>query len=195
MHCLEKVRSFVKRCGTPAKFVARSILGAVVAGCREVLELIDKLIDRAHETAQGHFEELASPEDLQHIETIFDLLLGDMQDVVEQLRRLEKVPDLAKKTLYRELRDNERCFAAARAIEEQVAQLSGVRAQLAKLSVGQEGLRDLQRRHLGTMLDFIASRLEDHAHGIVARRRTRETVQTRNGYAYRSGFPSLPHSH
>ncbi len=32
MSCLEKVRTFVKRCGAPAKFVAKSIVGVAVSG-------------------------------------------------------------------------------------------------------------------------------------------------------------------
>jgi hypothetical protein len=48
MSCLEKVRTFVNRCGAPAKFVAKSIVGVAVPGSAPVMELIDKLIDCAH---------------------------------------------------------------------------------------------------------------------------------------------------
>ncbi len=155
MSCQEKVRTFVKRCGAPAKFVAKSLVGVAVPGSAPVMELLDKLIDCAHETVRDNLEEFASREDLQRIENMFDLMLGDMQDVVEHLRRLEDVPDLARKTLYAALRSEEHCLAAAKGIAEQVSQLSAVRADLAKLSAGQDDLRDLQRRNLGTLLDYI----------------------------------------
>ena len=155
MSTLEKVRTFVKRCGTPAKFVAKSIIGATVPGSREVMELIDKLIDCAHETAKDNLEDHASKEDLQRIEKMFDLMLGDMQDVVEHLRRLEDVPDLARKTLYSALRNEEHCFAAAKALNQQAELLSAVRADQARQSAGMEDLRDLLVRRDGTILDFI----------------------------------------
>ncbi len=155
MTCLEKVRTFVKRCGAPAKFVAKSIVGIAVPGSAPVMELIDKLIDCAHDTVKDNLEELASREDLARVEKMFDRMLGDMQDIVEHLRRLEDVPDLARKTLYAALRNDEHCLAAAKGIAEQAVQLSAVSSDLAKLSAGQDDLRDLQRRSLSTLLDYV----------------------------------------
>jgi formylglycine-generating enzyme required for sulfatase activity len=160
MSCLEKVRTFVKRCGSPAKFVAKSIIGVAVPGSAPVMELIDKLIDCAHDTAKDNLDDFASREDLVRVEKMFDRMLDDMQDVVEHLRRLEDVPDLARKTLYAALRSEEHCLAAAEGIAEQAVQLSTVRADLAKLSAGQDDLRDLQRRNLGTLLDYIEEQRE-----------------------------------
>ncbi len=118
--------------------------------------MIDKLINCAHETAKDTLEDLASREDLQRIEKMFDLLLGDMQDVVEHLRRLEDVPDLARKTLYSALRNEEHCFAAATALNQQAELLSTMRADQARQSAGMEDLRNLLVRLDGTILDFIA---------------------------------------
>ncbi len=155
MTFLQKLRTFIARCGAPAKFVAKQIVGVAVPGSAAVLELIEKAIDCAHETAKDNLDAIAPREDLGRLEAMFDAMLGDLQDVVEHLRRLEDVPDLARKTLVTALRNEEHCLAAARAIQEQATQLSGVRADLARLSAGQEELCDLQRRNYGTLLDYI----------------------------------------
>jgi len=155
MSLLQKLRTFVACCGAPAKFVAKTVIGVAVPGSGPVLNLIDRLIDCAADTARDNLRELASVEDLQRIEKMFDILNGDLQEIVEHLRHLEQVPDIAKKTLYATLRTEEHCFAAARALQAQAMQLSAVDAELRKLSAGQEEFRDLQRRSYDTMLDYI----------------------------------------
>ncbi len=155
MSFLPKLRTFVTRCGAPAKFVAKTVIGVAVPGSGPVMDLIDKLIDCAIDTAKDNLEALASAEDLERMEKMFDIMLGDLQGVVEHLRHLEQVPKIAQDTLYSALRTEEHCFAAARALQAQATQLSAVRGELARLSAGQEDLRDLQLRSYKTMLDCI----------------------------------------
>ena len=45
MSFLHKVKTFVTRCGAPAKFVAKSIVGMALPGSGPVIDLIDKAID------------------------------------------------------------------------------------------------------------------------------------------------------
>ena len=162
MSFLQKLKTFVTRCGAPAKFVARTIVGVAVPGSGPVLELIEKLIDCAHETARDNLETLASREDLQRIETMFDVLLGDLQGVVEHLRHLEQVPHIAQETLTTTLSVKQQCLAAARTLREQGLQLSSVQTELKKLATGQEDLRDVYRRLYGVHLDYIEEQRVHH---------------------------------
>jgi type II secretory pathway component PulF len=151
----EKIRAFVQRCGAPAKYVAKAVVGFAVPGSGPVLDLIDRLIDCAHETAKDNLDALASAEDLQCVEKMFDVLLGDLRGVVETLKGLERLPDEGRKTLAAALRAEGRSLEAVKAIREQVLQLSAVKAELARLAAGQEGLLELQRRFYGSHLDFL----------------------------------------
>jgi len=162
MTFLQKLRTFVKRCGTPAKFVAKSIIGVAIPGSGPVLELIDKAIDCAHETARDNLEALASPEDLDHLEKMFDVLLGEMQGVVDHLRRLEDMPDLARETLNTALSIKPHCIAAAKMLRDQGIQLSAMQTELKKLATGQEDLRDVYRRLYGAHLDYIEEQRLHH---------------------------------
>ena len=84
-------------------------------GSGPVIDLIDKAIDCAYDTARDNLDALASPPDLERLEKMFDLMLGDLHGVVEHLRRLEDVPDLARETLTSTLAMKPHCLAAAKA--------------------------------------------------------------------------------
>jgi serine/threonine protein kinase len=157
MSLTQKLTTFVARCGTPAKFVAKTVIGYAVPGSGPLIELVETLIDCAQKTAKDNLEVdgFASKADLERIETMFDVLLGDMKDVVEKLKPLEAVPEIAKETLRTALATEKHCLAAAMAIRAQGMQLSAVQAELKKLSAGQEELLDLQRRFYGSHLDYI----------------------------------------
>lgn len=64
MAFLPKLRKFVQICGAPAKFVAKTIVGVAVPGSGPVLELVEKVIDCAHETAKdrltGNFPKMSA---------------------------------------------------------------------------------------------------------------------------------------
>ena len=86
---------------------------------------------------------------------MFDIINGNLQEVVDRLRPLEQVPAQVQDTLYATLRTRDHCLAALRALEQEAEQLSAVRADLAKLSAGQEEFRDLQFRGNRTLLDIL----------------------------------------
>jgi formylglycine-generating enzyme required for sulfatase activity len=157
MSFLQKLQVFTARCGTPAKFVAKTVIGYAVPGSAPLLDLIEKLIDCAQQTARDNIQVdgLASAQDLQRVEKMFDMLLGDLQGVVEKLKGLEHVPQDARQTLVAALRTEKRCLAAMAAIEAQGEQLSALRASMDRLCAGQEGLRELHERGNGVVLDFI----------------------------------------
>ncbi len=155
MGLLHKLKTFVTRCGAPAKFVAKTIVGIVVPGSGSVIDLIENVIDCAHETAKDNLQALASLQELERLEKMFDLTLGDLQEIVEQLRLLEDVPDLARKTLARTLALEPRCLAAAKALQEQAIQLSSMQTELKRLATGQEDLRDIYERLCGTLVDYL----------------------------------------
>ncbi len=158
----EKLRTFVARCGAPAKFVAKMIIGSTVPCSQPVLELIDKLLDCAHETARDNLATLAPPEDLAHIEKMFDVLLGELQGVVEHLKHLELVPTIAQETLTVALSMKPHCLVAAKMLREQALQLTSLQAELKKLSTGQEDLRDVYRRLYGAHLDYLEEQRAHH---------------------------------
>lgn len=155
MSLTQKLLTFVARCGTPAKFVAKTVLGYAIPGSTVLIDLVEKLLDSAQQTAKDNLEEYGSKEDLQRIEKMFDFLLGDLKDVVEKLTHLEAVPETARETLRTALATEKHCLAAAQRIRGLGWQLSAVQAELKKLSAGQLELLDLQRRFFGAHLDYI----------------------------------------
>ena len=50
MGLLQKARQFVKRCGAPAKFTAKLVVGSLVPG--PIADLVGKVIDCAFDTAK-----------------------------------------------------------------------------------------------------------------------------------------------
>src|SRR5437867_2755125 len=98
MSLLQKARHYVKRCGAPAKFVAKLVVGSLVPG--PVADLVEKVIDCAFDTAKDNLGTLAAnTADQKQLEQMFDLLLGDLQGIVDRLLPLEETPELARETL------------------------------------------------------------------------------------------------
>jgi hypothetical protein len=52
----QKAKELYKRYGAPAKFAAKLVLGTVVPGSSEVVELIEKALDCAHETTKDNLD-------------------------------------------------------------------------------------------------------------------------------------------
>ena len=176
----EKLQTFVARCGTPAKFVAKTVVGYAVPGSGPLLDIVEKLIDCAQQTAKDNIEvdglaskvdlqhiekmlgDTASKEDLLRIEKMFDVLLGDMNDVVERLKDLEAVPETAKKTLRSAVATEKHCLTAAKVLRALGLQISAVQAELEKQSAqlamllsGQKISLELQGRFYASHLDYI----------------------------------------
>ncbi len=89
-----KAKELYKRYGAPAKFAAKLVLGTVVPGSSEVVELIEKALDCAHETTKDNLD--ASPGDLERVEQTLDVLMGELQPLMAKLAPLEQLPDLAR---------------------------------------------------------------------------------------------------
>jgi hypothetical protein len=155
MSLVHKLKTFIALTGTPAKFVAKTIIGYAVPGSSSVIELIEKCIDCAHGTAKDSLDDLVKREDQERVEAILGLMLGDLQHVVVQLKHLEGNPEDAKKTLTAALRAEKQSLAAAKAIGQQIMQLSFVQAELKRLAAGQDNLIDLQRRFYASHLDYL----------------------------------------
>jgi formylglycine-generating enzyme required for sulfatase activity/serine/threonine protein kinase len=151
----EKLKTFVTRCGPPSKFVAKALIGIAVPGSYLVMELIDRVFDSSKEPTQAALEKLASKQDLQCVEKMLDVMLGDLKGVVEHLRHLEQVPHIAQETLTTALSLKPECMAAVKMLREQSFQLTGMQTELEKLATGQEDLREVYQRLYGAHLDYI----------------------------------------
>src|ERR1700722_18154226 len=112
----QKAQELYKRYGAPAKFAAKLVLGTVVPGSSEVVELIEKALDCAHETTKDNLD--ASPGDLQRVEQTLDVLLGELQPLMAKLARLEQLPDLARERLDLALATDDVCRRSARTLEQ-----------------------------------------------------------------------------
>jgi hypothetical protein len=137
-----KAHELYKRCGAPAKFAAKLILGTVVPGSGEVIELIDKALDCAHETVRDNLD--ASPADLERLEEMLDVLLGDLQPLMAKLARLEQLPDLARERLDLALATDDVCRRSARTLEQCVGAFDRLGKQQEQMLAGQEFTRPSQ---------------------------------------------------
>jgi hypothetical protein len=118
MSLTAKALDLIKRFGAPAKFAAKIVLSAVVPGSPAVIELVEKVLDSAHETVKDNLSTLADPADLQRVEQMLDLLNGTLQPLMGRLSRLERMPDVARQTLEAALATDETCRRGARRLEE-----------------------------------------------------------------------------
>jgi formylglycine-generating enzyme required for sulfatase activity/tetratricopeptide (TPR) repeat protein len=100
-----KVVALYKQFGAPVKFAAKMILGAVLPGGSAVAELVSQALECAHETAKDHFElderkaPAATAADLQRLESVLEVLAGDMAALMEQVVRLQAQPEEARREL------------------------------------------------------------------------------------------------
>jgi TPR repeat protein len=148
----DKAQQLLKRYGAPAKFAAKLILGATVPGSPAVIELIQQALDCAHETTKDNLD--ATPADLARLESALDVLLGEFQPLMDKLRRLEPVPDIAREMLETALATDEACHQSARLLEQCVGQFDRLGRQHEQMLAGQEEMLPILRRMVG-VCDYV----------------------------------------
>ncbi len=161
--------------GSPAKFAAKLVLGAVVPGGSAVIDLVGAALDCVHETVRDQIEldearmPAATTADLQRLEGVLDLLGGDLGALTAQMAALEQVPDLAKQQLDVALATDDRCRAALGKLDGLARGFDVLREQNAKILKGQgyaagmlEEILPIMRRMAG-IADYVE---ELHAAGV-----------------------------
>src|SRR5262245_8979199 len=112
MTLFDKAASLYRRFGTPIKFAAKVVLGAVLPGSPAVVELVCAALEWAHDGAKEQKPPpppAASADDLKRVEEVIDILGGDLQTLLAQVGALESVPDLAQQILTTTLATDDRC--------------------------------------------------------------------------------------
>ena len=163
----DKAVALYRRFGTPAKFAARLVLGAVVPGGSAVVDLIGQALDCVHETAKDNLEideerlPAATAADLKRLEEMLDVLGGDLAGLTEQITALEGLPDAATKILDVALKTDDRCRVALHKLDALAQGFDALGQQNAELLRGQgcsagmlEEMLPLMRRMAG-VADFV----------------------------------------
>ncbi len=134
----DKALTLVKRFGTPVKFAAKLVVGALVPGGSAVVTLVEAALDCVHETAKDNLEidedqlPAATAADLKRVEEMLDVLGGDLAGLTEQVAALEGLPEAATKILDAALKTDDRCRAALHKLDA-LAQVRGEILTLARL--------------------------------------------------------------
>ena len=164
----EKAVALVKRLGAPAKFAAKMVLGAVLPGGGAVVDLVEKVLDCAHDTIKDNLEanEARAPEataaDLERVSEVLDVLGGDLAALTEKVAALEKLPLEASRQLEVALATDARCQAGFRRLDDLARRFDRLEEQNRQLLKGQgyaAGILDemlpLLKRTAG-VADFVA---------------------------------------
>jgi formylglycine-generating enzyme required for sulfatase activity len=142
-----KAQELIKRYGASAKFAAKLVLSATVPGSPAVVELVEKALDCAHETTRDNLE--ATSADLNRLESTLDVLLGELHPLMDKLRRLQHVPDIARELLELALATDDVCRRSAYTLEQCVGQFDRLAGQQEQLLAGQAEMRPLLQRTVG----------------------------------------------
>jgi hypothetical protein len=148
-----RVLDFVKRYGAPGKFAAKVVVGAVPGG-GALAELLEKVLDCAHETAEDGWEirqsrlpEVAS-EQWSRLEAALDLMTNELHTLLEQVSLLKGLSEKARQLVDVTLRND-------RQTREALGKLDLV------LHQGGEIFRQVQR------IDDTIGTLEKHLVGVL----------------------------
>jgi uncharacterized protein YjbI with pentapeptide repeats len=140
MDLKRKLLGLCKKYGSAAKFVATTILGLVPGG-PALTPLVEKVFDTAQQAAQDEWEQnLAklTAENVARLDGILDILSGDFQHVMEQLARLQEVPEQAVRQL-KILRENdERCRAGFGKLDTIMERFDRLEQQSNQVLAGQQ---------------------------------------------------------
>src|SRR5262245_35444591 len=153
MSMLQKAGKFVKRCGASSTFAARLIVQAVSPG--PAADLVGKVSESVQDGSTDEESLPVDDADLQPLEQIFDLLLGELRGLIKRFRALEAVPDLARQTLLTALATSDEFLSAARELGNASLQLSGARELQTQLAGGENEFIVLGRRALVIPLDYL----------------------------------------
>src|SRR5205807_2089722 len=85
---------------------------------------------------------MASKSDLERVERILDVLLGEMKDVIAHLKHLEAVPEIARETLKTALVTKKRLAAAAQRLREQCLQLGREQPESAVIAIAEAAAQE-----------------------------------------------------
>lgn len=117
--------------------------------------LIGAVIDCALDTAKDNLDTVAKPADMQQLEKMFDLLLGELGTVVQQLVPLQGLPEQARQTLRVALDTRRECRQAARELQKLGMELGEVKELICWIAKGNDELLGLGRRALALQLDYV----------------------------------------
>ncbi len=139
----DKAVALVKRFGAPAKFAAKLVLGAVLPGGGAVVELVEKVLDCAHDTIKDNLEAneakapAATAADLDRVAEVLDVLGGDLSALTEKIASLEKLPQEASRTLESAMATDARCQAGFRRLDDLARRFDRLEEQNRQLLKGQ----------------------------------------------------------
>jgi hypothetical protein len=114
----DKAVALYKRFGTPVKFAAKLVLGAVLPGGSAVVDLVGQALDCVHEAAKDNLEidekrlHAATAADLKRLEDVLAVLGDELAGLTARVAKLESLPDAAAKTLDATLQTDDQCRAA-----------------------------------------------------------------------------------
>ena len=163
----EKAVSLYRRFGSPVKFAAKLVVGAVVPGGSAVVALVDAALDCVHETIRGPDRDgrdedaCATAADLQRLEGVLDILSGNLGALTAQMAAIERLPEVAKQQLDVALATDDRCRAALGKLDELAKGFDVLRRRNTKILKGQgyaagmlEEMLPLMRRMAG-VADYV----------------------------------------
>jgi serine/threonine-protein kinase len=153
MSLKDKALDCWRRWGAPVRFGSQLLLSTMLPGAPAVVELVGKVLDCAHEASKDavRFEDRlppASPQDLQRVEEILDLLGGELQGVLGKLAALEEMPDVAAQVLERSIASDSRCQAALHKLDALAGRFDVLEQQNRRLLEGQGYAADMLEQML-----------------------------------------------
>ena len=146
MLLFEKAVGLYARFGEPIRFGAKVVLGTLLPGSPAVVELIEELLERAQEAAEGRSKRMsplaATAEDLKRAEALLDLLGGDLRVLLGQVAALEGLPDAAQRILTVSLEMDDRVQAAVGRLDALVQSFDRLEEQNRHILARQAGASD-----------------------------------------------------
>jgi hypothetical protein len=106
-------RNVMSRWGTPARFAVRHVIAAAFPGGSVVGELLDDLLECAQDTAKDQEEAearartMASDEELRQVEEVLLEVNGRLSDLMDQVARMDGIPDAADRLIRLALANDE----------------------------------------------------------------------------------------
>src|SRR3954451_8317831 len=95
----DRCLSFVKKYGKAAKAVADGVLNVVAPGSGALVGLVEQACDKAHDTAQDHWEQSLlqaaqhNTAELQRLGELFELLNGGLAKLCDEAFTHKDKPD------------------------------------------------------------------------------------------------------
>jgi hypothetical protein len=154
----EQVVGLFRRFGAPVRFAVRTVLSSAIPGGGAVVDLIDSVLDCAHETAKDQYRfddsrmPMASSQELERVELVLGQLATDMPELLQQMVALKDTPDQARQAIELARQNNQHIQRSFARLDESVQILQRIEANLAQSA---HEARELHQQIL-TRLDQIS---------------------------------------